>query len=137
VQQQNLVLILHAAGQRGFNLIQREVDRPWKMARAEFTRGARIDHQSSVLQVSLRLFGGDLASALQQKCKRKNGQNDANSCRVHGFKFTVFSLFSHWQVAQRNRALTPPWRIFSRAPSQNALLPVHWTRHELPLLQDH
>ena len=56
VKQNHRALVLHAARQGGFNLVEGKVDGARQMARAEFGGSADIYDHCTVLQMRLRVF---------------------------------------------------------------------------------
>lgn len=67
MQQQDRVLVLHAAWQSGFDLVERQVDGSWKMAGVEFANTAHIDQQRTLLQIFLCRLRRNLSRALKDK----------------------------------------------------------------------
>lgn len=90
MQQQDAVLILHVAGQRGLDGVERDVDRFGKMAGVELGATAYIDDHGSALQKCRDVFGRDLARALQEKKDQDDdGKDDERCCGTHCFNFRV------------------------------------------------
>lgn len=88
VQKNWLVFVRHAGRERGFDLVDGEVDGCGQVARVEFSGSADIHDQSAFAQAFMCVFHRNLAGPPEENVGEREDGNEGDESPFHPFRLT-------------------------------------------------
>lgn len=88
VEKDWLALVCHAARERGFDLINGEVDGLGQVALVEFSGGSDIDNESALAQAFMCIISWNLARPPERDVGQSEDGNKGDESPFHPFRLT-------------------------------------------------